>query len=276
MAGTRNGRSRRPTMADKADRHELYQRAVQTVDAEIDFVDATYRKLRGRLPRTLREDFCGTANTSCEFVRRRRQNRAWGVDLDHQTLAWGLEHNVAPLPEHARTRVTLIRDDVLTARVPKVDVALAMNFSYYLLMERTDLLRYFKRARAALAPRGLFFLDAYGGYDAFRVLKERRDIGSGATYIWDQASYNPIDGEAQCHIHFRFKDGSRLDKAFSYTWRLWTIREIRDALADAGFKSSTVYWEGWDDKAGEGDGDFQPATRGDPDPGWICYIVAEP
>jgi hypothetical protein len=266
---------RKPTMAQVADRHELYQRAVQAVDAEIDFVDATYRKLRGRLPRTLREDFCGTANTSCEFVRRRRTNRAWGVDLDHLTLEWGLLNNVAALPESARTRVELVRDDVMTARVPRTDCVLAMNFSYFLLMDRQALLRYFRHVHSGLAREGIFFLDAYGGYDAFRVLKEKRPLKGGVTYIWDQADFNPVDDRAVCHIHFAFKDGSKMEKAFTYEWRLWSLPEIRDVLADAGFKSSTIYWEGWDEESGEGDGDFQPALRGSPDPGWICYIVAE-
>jgi SAM-dependent methyltransferase len=262
-------------MASRSDRHDLYQRAVQTVDAEIDFVDATFRKLRGRLPATLREDFCGTANTSCEFVRRRKANRAWGVDLDEATLAWGIEHNLSKLKDDARSRVTLVRDNVIHARTPKVDCVLAMNFSYYLLMERAQLLAYFKSVRQTLGPRGVFFLDAYGGYDAFRVLKEKRNIGRGATYVWDQADFDPISGVAECHIDFRFKDGSAMKKAFSYRWRMWTLPEIRDVLVDAGFRTTTVYWEGWDEKAHTGDGDFKPATRGEPDPGWICYIVAE-
>ncbi|MCA9297734.1 MAG: hypothetical protein KDA28_01630, partial [Phycisphaerales bacterium] len=57
--------------AKTADRHILYQESVQNVEAEIDFVDEQFRKRRGRHARRLREDFCGTANTSCEWVRRR-------------------------------------------------------------------------------------------------------------------------------------------------------------------------------------------------------------
>ncbi|HIE76597.1 MAG TPA: class I SAM-dependent methyltransferase, partial [Gammaproteobacteria bacterium] len=37
-----------PTQADKADRHILYERAVQCVESEIDMVDETYETLRGR------------------------------------------------------------------------------------------------------------------------------------------------------------------------------------------------------------------------------------
>ncbi|MDX2114569.1 MAG: class I SAM-dependent methyltransferase [Planctomycetota bacterium] len=269
-------RTAKASMATRADRHELYQRAVQTVDAEIDFVDDTFKILRGRFPRLLREDFCGTANTSCEFVRRRPGNRAFGVDLDESTLEWGIVHNLGKLKGAARSRVELIRDNVLTVRTPPVDAVLAMNFSYYLFHERATLRRYFSCVRDALTKDGLFFLDAYGGSDAFRVMTEKRPIGRGVTYIWDQAAYDPVSGMQTCRIHFQFKDGSKLRNAFEYEWRLWTLPEIREVLGEAGFARSTVYWEGWNEKTWEGDGDFRPVERGEPDLGWIVYIVAEP
>ena len=40
-----------------------------------------------------------------------------------------------------------------------------------------------------------------------------------------------------------------------------------------GFSRSVVYWQEEDDD--EGDGDFLPAERGEADPAWIAYIVAE-
>ena len=45
------------------------------------------------------------------------------------------------------------------------------------------------------------------------------------------------------HIHFEFTNGSRLKRAFTYEWRLWTLPEIRELLGEAGFSRSTVYWE---------------------------------
>ena len=78
----------------------------------------------------------------------------------------------------------------------------------------------------------------------------------------------------QCYIHFRFKDGSKIKKAFSYAWRLYTAPELRDMLIEAGFSKATVYWEG-EDEDGEGNGEFTPDARGDADLAWIAYIVAE-
>lgn len=263
-------------MAAAADRHVLYQKAVQSVDAEIDFIDETYKTLRGRLPATIREDFCGTAHSACEFVRRRRTNRAFGVDLDGPTLDWGRRHNLSRLRPEARKRITLLQQDVMTVRNEPVDCVLAMNFSYYIFRERETLRTYFRSALRGLAPGGLFIMDAYGGSEAFSETVDKRPIDKGAfTYLWDQASYDPITGHAVCKIHFHFPDGSKLRDAFVYHWRLWTLPELRELLAEAGFARSTVYWEGADDETGEGDGDFQPRDHGDADPAWIAYIVAE-
>jgi hypothetical protein len=37
-----------PSMAERADRHRLYEKSVQCVEAEIDFVDETFTHLRDR------------------------------------------------------------------------------------------------------------------------------------------------------------------------------------------------------------------------------------
>ncbi len=262
-------------MSARSDRHALYQQAVQCVEAEIDFVDTTFKELRGRRPSLIREDFCGTANTSCEFVRRRPTNRAIGVDLCPETMAWGIRHNLAKLKPGARRRVTLVKDDVRRVRVEPVDAVLAMNFSYFVFQDRAALRDYFVQVRRGLAPGGLFFLDFYGGSDAFREMREKRDIDGRFTYVWDQARYDPISGRILCHIHFHFPDGSKMRRAFTYDWRMWTLPELREVLAEAGFERSTVYWEGTDDETGEGDGEFVPADVGEADLAWIAYVVAE-
>jgi hypothetical protein len=261
------------TLAAKADRHRLYENSVQDADAELDFVEREFRQLRGRNARFLREDFCGTASVATAWVRRHRQNRAVGVDLDPEVLAWGRTHHVNALPRGERGRVTLLNENVLQAVTPPQDVVLAMNFSYWIFKTRDALRDYFKATLAALGEDGVFLLDCFGGYDAFRVLKERREL-KGFTYVWDQASYNPVTGDLRCHIHYEFPDRSLLRKAFNYDWRLWTLPEIREVLAEAGFARTVVYWQGWDDESDEGDGDYQPVETADADAGWIAYVAA--
>lgn len=268
----KKGKNKGPSMAERADKHVLYEKSVQCVEAEIDFVDEAFTDLRDRTARTLREDFCGTANTSCEWVRRRRTNRAVGVDLDPEVLAWGRQNNISKLGS-AAGRITLINDDVLEVETDPVDVVLAMNFSYWIFKQRQMMRFYFRRVRDALADDGIFFIDAFGGSEAYIEVEEATKY-DGFTYIWDQADFNPVSAECLCHIHFKFPDGSRLRNAFSYHWRLWTLPELRELLEEAGFTRSTVYWQGTDED-GEEDGDFQPTDRGEADPAWIAYVVAE-
>ncbi len=269
--------SARIPLSTIADRYRLYELSVQCAEAEVSFIDAGFRRLRGRTPQILREDFCGTAAVCCEWVQRRKRNRAFGVDTDPEVLAWGRRNNIARLPEDAARRLTLIADDVLTVDAPRPDVVAAMNFSYWLLKDRESLKRYFRRVRASLKDDGIFFLDAYGGYDSHRVITEERPVQGDEgdfTYVWEQEQFDPITHRLVCHIHFRFPDGSSLERAFSYDWRLWTLPEIRELLGEAGFGRVIVYWQGWNTD-GTADGNFQPVEQAEPDAGWICYLTAE-
>lgn len=267
-------RLKRNRLAGQADRHYLYQESVQDTEAEIDFVEETWAELRDRPAELLREDFCGTANTACEWIRRDPQHYAIGVDLDAEVLEWGLLNNLAQLDDEQQSRIELLQENVLVTTPVLADIVLAMNFSYYLFLVREDLLDYFRCVHASLVDDGIFFLDAYGGYDAPREIEEEREC-EGFTYIWEQASFNPIDATMTCHIHFEFPDRSRMDQAFSYYWRLWSLPEISELLTEAGFSDVTVYWEGTDKKTNEGNGIYQPADVGDADPGWVCYVVAQ-
>jgi SAM-dependent methyltransferase len=261
------------------DRFRLYQRAVQNPAAEIDVVDRIFRQRHGRPARGLREDFCGTAAVCTEWVRRRPDNQAWGVDLDSEALDWGRTHNLQRLNAEQHTRVALIEGDVLSVETPTPEIVLALNFSYWLLHTRTALLAYFRRVRALLPDTGLLVLDAHGGPESLRLASETRRIhdpvGEDFDYVWERADHDPVTGRQLCHIHFRFDDGSSLERAFSYDWRLWTLPEIRELLDAAGFSRVQVYWQGWDEHD-EPDGHFVPVERGEPDEAWIAYISAEP
>ena len=267
-------------LAASADRHLLYQHSVQDVEAEIDFIEQTWSELRARPAVFLREDFCGTANTACEWVKRDDEHHAVGVDLDLDVLNWGRAHNLASLDPEQFERIELLHEDVVHTRPGLVDIILAMNFSYYLFLDRDSLREYFAAALDGLVSDGILFLDAYGGFEAPMVLKEPRECededGNEFTYIWEQAAFNPIDSCMTCNIHFEFPDKSRMNKAFSYHWRLWTLPEIREILYEAGFSQVDIYWEGTDEDKNEGNGIYTPSETGDADPGWVCYIVAQP
>ncbi len=266
-------KSRKPTMAETADIHELYEQSVQNVENEVEFLQTTFTELTGRTGYLFREDFCGTASASCQWVTQGPEFQAIGVDIDADVLEWGRENRVGRLPAEDQARVSLIESNVLNVETPKVDLMAAFNFSYWIFEERAVMLSYFKRCYDALKDDGILFLDMFGGPEAEEETKEKTKH-DGFTYIWHQAEFHPVTRHMRCAIHFKFKDGSRIKKAFTYQWRLWTAPELRDLLLEAGFSKATVYWEG-EDEDGEGNGEFTPNDRGEADLAWIAYIVVE-
>ena len=259
--------------AASSDKHILYELSVQNPEAEGDFIDQVWKERRPRLASSIREDFCGTALASIEWVKRREANTAIGVDIDPAVLEWARSRIDDRLDDRQTSRLTLLEADVSTVESEPVDTVVAMNFSYYLFKFRGEMLQYFRQVHRALVADGIFILDAYGGSDSFLEMEEKRKV-DGFTYVWDQHSYNPITGDAVNHIHYRFPDGTELKNAFTYDWRLWTLPEIQEILTDAGFRNVTVYWEGTDED-GEGNDEFTPSKQGEACPGWIAYLVGE-
>jgi hypothetical protein len=264
--------------ATTVNKHELYQLSVQNVEAEIDFIDEEYERLRGKRATLLREDFCGTGNSSTEWIKRRETNEAIGLDIDQPTLDWGMENHIAPLSAQEQSRIRLLNRNVLEpGDASGVDCVLAMNFSYWLFKTRRELLAYFRAVRESLGEGGVFFLDHYGGSESMAEQEEEKEIDEGPgkrfVYVWDQHKYNPITGEMVARIHFKFPDKTKIKNAFEYHWRLWTLPELRELLSEAGFAHVNVYWEG-DGEDGEGDGVYTPTLEGEADPAFICYIAA--
>lgn len=273
--GQTKRRAAKPKFSAKsADKHDLYQRSVQDADFEVQFITRVFKKLRNRKPLSIREDFCGTALFCAHWVKSDKQRTATGLDIEPSVLSWGRKHNLEPLGDAAK-RVTLLQQNVLDKAPGAFDAGIAFNFSYWCFQDRPTMVRYFKRMYEALADDGVFFLDAYGGYESHEPdLEEPRKIDDGFTYIWHQDIVDPINNHVVNHIHFSFKDKTELRKAFTYDWRLWSLPEIRELLLEAGFQRVTVYWEDADEN-GEGSGVYRPKKSVVNEAGWIAYILAE-
>lgn len=270
-----NARRKTRTMAEQADRHALYQASVQNPEFELDFIVETFRELTGRRPRSMREDFCGTALSAVEWVRRARSNTAIAVDIDAEVLDWARQHNVSRLTAAQKKRLTLLQDDVRTVRTPQVDVVQAYNFSYWFFQERLVMLEYFRAVHDALVDDGVLFLDVFGGSECYQTQKEKRKL-DGFRYVWEQAEFNAITNELTCHIHFHFPDRSKLKKAFSYTWRVWGARELREILADAGFSETTVYRQEFDADTDEPLDEYIATDEAEDYGCWLGYLIARP
>ena len=258
--------------AATANRYALYEASVYDPDADHDFLIDTYKEKRGCRPLLLREDFAGTSLLSAMWVQRHRDSQAWAVDLDPEPLAWGKEQHLDNLNPQEQPRVTQVEANVLEVETPEVDALTAFNFSYWCFKDRVLMLDYFKKVHAILKDDGMFAIDLMGGPSSQSECEEEREE-DGFDYVWEQENMCAITNDIKCYIHYKFNDGTKLEKAFTYDWRLWSLSELRDIMADAGFKSTDTYWEGTDED-GEGDGNYTLETAAENEESWVAYLVA--
>jgi SAM-dependent methyltransferase len=202
--------------------------------------------VHGGPARTLREDFCGTGGVCRAWVALRgagrRPFRAIGVDKDHEPLA-----RLRAVP-----RVRAVHADVMRCAL-KADIISATNFPIGYWHTRRELLAYLRASRLRLNRGGVFVCDTYGGATAFTPGTLTRDVwpqapalrGVRIRYTWQQREADPLTGLVEDALHFRADRGGEViyqeNDAFVYHWRLWSITELRDAMAQAGFRSSEVY-----------------------------------
>lgn len=267
---SRPAKKRAPAKA--FDKYDLYLKAVQSPENDVEFLEEVFVELRGRKPRVLREDFCGTAALCTAWVKRNTQYRAFGVDLDPEPIQYGRERYISKLRPEQQARIQLLEKNVLAKDLPDADLSVGLNFSYFLFKERDLLKAYFYNVHRGLNANGVAVFDIFGGTQCQDAIEDRSPH-KGFTYYWEQTGFDPVSNEAVFHIHFRV-GGKKIEKVFSYDWRMWSIPEVREILDEVGFKRTHIYWEGTA-RDGTGNGVFTRVTKGEPCLSWIAYIVAE-
>lgn len=255
------------------DKYALYRESVQSAETDVHFIRRVYREVRGKDPITLREDFCGTFGLCCEWIKLHSKHKAVGIDLDPEPIYYGKKHYLPELKPDQAKRLKIRQANLLDRPWDTADVVTAMNFSYFIFQTRPILVSYFKNVRKSLKPKGVFLIDLFGGSLCYSE-NEESSRKKGFTYYWHQLNYEPIQNRAQFSIHFKLKDRPKMKHVFRYDWRMWTIPELRELLAEAGFKRTHVYWEG-NNKKGGGSGVFRRTEKGEDCQSWIAYIAAE-
>jgi hypothetical protein len=252
------------------EKYRLYLNSVQNPEADIKFVTKEFKGFFGKAPLVLREDFCGTGMMACEWVKQSKDHKAFGIDLDIEPISYGVINHYMDLSEEEQKRMKYINGNVLHPYDFKADVIVAFNFSYFLFKKRSELLAYFTSVRKGLKKDSAFFIDMFGGTESRKESVKHKEH----TYYWDCHSYNPLTAECTYFIHFKtHRDQVKHEKVFRYDWRMWDARELQEILIDAGFKSTTIYWEGVD-KDGTGNGVFKKATKAENCESWVTYIAA--
>ena len=266
---------------DPYEKYDYYERAVQSPDAHIDMFEAMYRDLYGKkvtLPKILREDFCGTFRLSTEWCLRNPKNKAIGIDLDSEPVEYGrlLNHEKGHDSKIAKDALRILLQDVTKVKLTGIDFAVACNFSFFIFQKRAQLMSYFKNVFQSLNTNGVLLLEMAGGPGMIEKTTDIRKIGDKGqkkfTYLWQQKVFDPIQRRGLYSISFKREDGTKIKDAFTYDWRLWSIPELRDCLAEAGFADSVVFWE--TSHKGKPTGEYIRTDVGDNAYSWVAYILA--
>jgi hypothetical protein len=284
MKAKQRNQKTKATMADGADKYALYRLSVQDPEHEVQMFQRFYKDAFGKVATTLREDFCAAFAVCCEWVKQSGEHRAVGIDLDPEPLQYGRDHYLSRLTTDQQKRISLLQQDVMQAST-RAQIVAAQNYSFFLFKTRSEVKRYFASVLKTLPEDGIFVFDMMGGSamlaqeieesrSVARPTKEDKEHNPPFRYVWEQKYFNPITHDVLFHIHFRFPDGSALEKAFTYDWRLWTLPELLELLEEAGFGQRHVYWE-TEDKDGQPSGRYRRSSVGKADPAWLCYVVAQ-
>jgi hypothetical protein len=262
-----------PNKLSLEEKYIYYEKSVQCVGADADFIRQEYKRQYGKEPKILREDFAGTGMLSCHWVTEAKDRQSYAIDLDDEPLNYGKMKHLKDLKKEEQNRVHYTQGNVLDSYKFTPDIVVAFNFSYFIFKKRKDLLNYFTQIHKSLKGKGAFYLDLFGGSECHEPIEEETEH-DGFSYFWDLAEVNALKQEVLYYIHFKIGK-KKFEKVFTYDWRMWGIQELVDILEDAGFSKIYTYWEG-DDGEGEGNGIFTRSTKEDNCSSWVTYIMACP
>lgn len=253
---------------------ELYEICVQSPRHVVDLL----RAIHGQEPQRLGEDFAGSGAVSRAWIELSDQHRAWCVDRDSAALTRCTE------AARIHTRV----GDVLE-EPSSVDAIWVGNFSIGYHHDRASLLAYLRHARSRLDRAGAFVCDTYGGESAYLMGEVHRyhplpqhlaPDGTGAwrvRYTWEQREADALTGMVTNALHFRIERAGVIEAehidAFVYHWRLWSVPELRDAMAETGFASTAVYGQLPDAVDDEGRPFIRPMAADNLDDSFIVCVA---
>ncbi len=247
------------------DAFDLYERAATDGSRSVEFLLAVH----GGAASILAEDFCGSGALSRAWAEGSADRRVIAADADPAALD-ALRARLAP---EAAQRVALRCADVRAVTDP-ADIIAAFNFPIGYWHARADLVAYFRHARSRLRGGGCLVVDIYGGATAFQPGEYEQALPGGIVYIWEQAEADALTGRVRNAMHFTLPGGRELRNAFEYDWRLWSIAEVREAMAEAGFARSEVYGSLGDAIDGAGRLRVRPLEHGDElDEDYVVYIA---
>ncbi|KAL0390000.1 UNVERIFIED_CONTAM: hypothetical protein Scaly_0357100 [Sesamum calycinum] len=219
----------------------LYQQSVQSPKGDISYLQKFFLMyVGGRAPLHLQEDFCGTALLSVEWLHSDARRTAVGLDLDVEALNWCMESNVNRIGADVCSRISLFHGNVLQPLESKL-----VNFSPDESMQNMtlrdnegDSVTGMNSSPGSTKTERRYIRDGFiWGTSSEGMLRLQRRFPN-FTYVWEQAEFDIIQRKTRISLHFNLhKQHRKLRHAFSYSWRLWSLPEVKDCLEEAGFRS---------------------------------------
>lgn len=220
-------------------RYDLYELAVQCPPIEAAFLEAVH----GDAPKALGEDFSGPAGVGRAWIARNDNYTAIAADRDEAPLRHAVRRLTEQHGNHAIERLTVRPHDVLEVG-DRADIIAALNFALYEIHTRPRLVTYLRHTLMRLNAGGVLVCDTYGGADQWisgtHSQTIETDLGA-IEYAWEQRTADPTTARITNAIHFTLPSGVDLQDAFLYDWRHWAAADIREAMREAGFRTTEVY-----------------------------------
>ena len=177
----------KPTMAEQADIHELYELSVQNVEHEVEFLQTTFRRFADGRPTVARR-----------FLRHRQRGlpvgkAGRGLPGDWRRHRCGSSSTgdgkiASESCPRAIRRASADRIRCHDGRNAAGRHRRGLQFQLSSFQNTRQLAQLFQRAHAALKDDGVFFVDMFGGSEAQEETKEKTKH-KGFTYVWHQANF---------------------------------------------------------------------------------------
>lgn len=206
--------------------YEYYDKLQQHKDygAEVDVILRIFSDAIGRLPRRVFDIGCGTGNHAFKFAARVAQ--VVGMDIDPKII------------EVARGKCGAVRHgpmfvDTMADVGGTFDLVVSLFNVVNYVETRAGLLEFFRNARSFLHHGGFFIFDCWNGIAAIRDLPKKKVKRIADLEVEVEPDINLM--RQMVVVHNRVH-GPDCNFDFSYAHRLWTPRDLVEALIHTGFE----------------------------------------
>jgi SAM-dependent methyltransferase len=202
-------------------------------DAEVDTVLRVYRDMRGDSSPLVLDVGCGTGNHSLTFAR--RGCNVLGVDTDAKMIEVAI---TKALP--GSSRVEFRHCDVADVDSDTYDLATAMFNVVNYIEDPQVLSAFFSAIAAGLKPEGVFVFDCFNGVAALLDPPRGKASDNGILAVELTPIMDAMDQSFRVDGHVEVTDGDEIVHFdYSFNHRLWTPREIEEALVASSFYSKS-------------------------------------